>query len=57
MLGWTPSIPVADGLARTYDWIEKQIDNARKNGSKEDYSKSKIVQQDEGLLDDFQFEV
>lgn len=25
MLGWEPSIPLADGLARTYAWIDAQV--------------------------------
>ena len=57
VLDWAPSIEVAEGLKRTYDWIEKQVANARKNGSKEDFSKSKIVQQDERELDTFSFDV
>lgn len=28
-LGWSPSIPLEDGLARTYAWIEKQVAEAR----------------------------
>jgi len=27
-LGWAPSQPLADGLARTYEWIQSQV-NAR----------------------------
>jgi nucleoside-diphosphate-sugar epimerase len=29
-LGWAPSLPLRDGLARTYAWIETQVQAAAK---------------------------
>ncbi len=24
-LGWSPQVPLVEGLARTYEWIEEQV--------------------------------
>ena len=33
ILGWEPSTPLRDGMAKTYAWIEEQY-NLRKAGKK-----------------------
>lgn len=43
VLGWVPSISLKDGLKRTYDWIESQIEDEKKAGIEADYSSSKVV--------------
>jgi nucleoside-diphosphate-sugar epimerase len=32
-LGWAPSQPLREGLEKTYEWIVRQVDNARRDGS------------------------
>jgi GDP-D-mannose 3',5'-epimerase len=51
VLGWAPSISLADGLKLTYDWIKGEIETDIKNGLKEDYLNSKIVQQDASAME------
>lgn len=45
VLGWAPSMKLADGLKLTYDWIKKEIETERATGKVTDYSTSKIVTQ------------
>ncbi len=33
-LGWQPSTPVREGLARTYDWVERQVARKLRAGAK-----------------------
>lgn len=50
-LGWEPTTKIEDGLRKTYNWIKEQIENEKKEGKSEDYSKSVIVQQvDDSLM-------
>jgi len=51
VLGWAPSITLADGLKRTYDWIKNEIDMERAKGVVNDYSGSKIVVQDASAME------
>lgn len=46
ILGWAPSIKLADGLKLTYEWIKAEIEKERVTGVTNDYSGSKIVTQD-----------
>lgn len=46
ILGWAPSIKLAEGLKLTYDWIKAEIEKERVAGTTNDYSGSKIVTQD-----------
>ncbi|HVB83073.1 MAG TPA: NAD-dependent epimerase/dehydratase family protein [Candidatus Binataceae bacterium] len=32
VLGWCPEVSLEVGLARTYEWIEKEVNNSRKTG-------------------------
>lgn len=57
VLGWAPNTPLKVGLKKTYDWIKTQIEEARKNGSQEDFKKSTIVKQDESILDGLALEL
>eukprot|EP01121_Diplochlamys_sp_Union-15-3_P016993 TRINITY_DN58_c0_g1_i1.p1 TRINITY_DN58_c0_g1~~TRINITY_DN58_c0_g1_i1.p1 ORF type:complete len:346 (-),score=65.31 TRINITY_DN58_c0_g1_i1:56-1093(-) len=44
VLGWAPSITLADGLKRTFNWIKTQIDEEAKKGvDVSQYSQSTIV--------------
>ena len=44
MLGWEPSIKLADGLARTYAWIKAELDKeAAAGGDLSVYKSSTIV--------------
>lgn len=45
VLGWAPSISLAVGLRKTYDWISEEIKKERSSGQNTDYSTSKIVTQ------------
>lgn len=45
VLGWAPSITLADGLKKTYEWIKVEIEKERTAGTTNDYSGSKIVTQ------------
>ena len=50
-LQWEPSIKIADGLKKTIDWIEGEIEKEQKAGNTADFSKSEIVQQvDDSLM-------
>jgi GDP-D-mannose 3',5'-epimerase len=40
VLGWSPSIPLSEGLKKTCDWIKSQLDQEK---NLEQYSTSKIV--------------
>ena len=51
VLGWAPSISLKDGLAKTFVWIKKQVDDARAGGKGEDYSHSTVVKQTTESLD------
>lgn len=51
VLGWCPQTPLKVGLRKTYDWIAKQIQKARDEGSNEDFLVSKVVKQDASVLD------
>jgi GDP-D-mannose 3',5'-epimerase len=46
VLGWSPTMKLADGLRLTYDWIAKQIAAERAAGINNEYGSSKIVVQD-----------
>jgi GDP-D-mannose 3',5'-epimerase len=44
VLGWEPSIKLADGLARTYKWIQGEIQKElAAGGTLDPYKTSKIV--------------
>lgn len=52
VLGWAPSIKLADGLERTYRWIQSQIEVDQKAGiDTSTYVKSVIVKQTTETLD------
>jgi len=51
VLGWAPSISLAEGLRTTYYWIKQQIEEEHKKGVFNDYSSSKVVQQSTESLD------
>lgn len=57
VLNWTPNTSLKNGMKKTYDWIKLQIEDAIKNGSKEDFKKSTIVKQDESILDGMALEI
>jgi len=59
VLGWTPQIKLADGLNRTYKWISAQCEIVKKSkdGDKVDLQHSKIVEQNEEELNDFNFDI
>jgi len=57
VLGWAPNTPLKIGIKKTYDWIKLQIEQAQKNGSKDDYRISTIVKQDESVLNGLALEV
>jgi len=45
VLGWAPSISLAVGLRKTYDWIKVQIEKEKSGGvHTETYAQSKVVQ-------------
>jgi GDP-D-mannose 3',5'-epimerase len=46
VLGWSPTMKLADGLRLTYDWIAGQIAKERAAGIVNEYGSSKIVVQD-----------
>merc|ERR1719261_895662 len=47
-LGWHPSIPINEGLKKTYFWIKEQIEN--EGGDSAVYAQSKIVEQVDDTL-------
>jgi len=51
-LGWEPTIPIEEGLKKTYFWIKGEIEKQEKDGKNvADFSKSEIVQQvDDSLM-------
>jgi GDP-D-mannose 3',5'-epimerase len=50
-LQWEPTIKIKDGLRKTIDWIEGEIEKERKEGNTADFSKSEVVQQvDDSLM-------
>lgn len=51
-LGWEPTIPIEEGLKKTYFWIKGEIETQKKDGKDvSDFSKSEIVQQvDDSLM-------
>ena len=50
-LGWEPKIAIAEGLKKTYFWIQSQIKKEEENGKeKKDYSVSEVVVQTEDSL-------
>lgn len=51
-LGWEPTIPIEEGLKKTYFWIKGEIEAQEKDGKNvADFSKSEIVQQvDDSLM-------
>jgi len=51
VLGWAPSITLADGLKMTYDWIKGEIVREQSEGLAQDYLNSKIVAQDTASMD------
>jgi len=51
VLGWAPSIKLADGLHKTYNWIKEQIKNERSKGNTTDFTKSTVVKQTTESLD------
>merc|ERR550539_670862 len=53
VLGWAPSIKLADGLNRTYCWIKEQIEIKQKEGDTTNFTTSEIVQQTTDTLDNF----
>lgn len=45
LLDWAPSISLKDGLAKTYEWINKQVELEKKNGGEiSKYASSQVVQ-------------
>jgi len=50
LLGWAPSITLADGLKRTYDWIKAEILEERAQGRHLNYAQSRVVVQDADAL-------
>jgi nucleoside-diphosphate-sugar epimerase len=32
-LGWAPSQPLREGLKKTYEWIERQVDSAKRDST------------------------
>eukprot|EP00924_Labyrinthula_sp_SR-Ha-C_P002994 maker-scaffold_58-snap-gene-0.23-mRNA-1 protein AED:0.01 eAED:0.01 QI:426/1/1/1/1/1/2/197/348 len=44
-LGWAPSIKLKDGMTKTMAWIGTQIEEDKKAGNVQDYTKSEVVQQ------------
>lgn len=48
VLGWAPETKLADGLAKTYEWIHGQVEAARGNGMDVEavYGSSEVVVQD-----------
>jgi len=51
VLGWAPTITLADGLKRTYHWIKNEIEMERAAGVTNDYSGSKIVTQSASAME------
>mmetsp|Transcript_5955 Transcript_5955/g.20280 ORF Transcript_5955/g.20280 Transcript_5955/m.20280 type:complete len:359 (+) Transcript_5955:65-1141(+) len=46
VLGWAPSITLADGLHRTYNWIKGEIEREAAEGKAlDEYASSKVVEQ------------
>ena len=44
VLGWKPSISLAVGIEKTYNWIKKQVDAEEQNGINTSvYGESKIL--------------
>lgn len=43
VLGWAPSITLADGLNRLYFWIKTQIEEEKKAGIQGSYGSSIVV--------------
>lgn len=44
VLGWVPEIKLADGLKKTYDWIETQLEAEKADGKEStDYTSSTVV--------------
>jgi GDP-D-mannose 3',5'-epimerase len=54
VLGWAPGTKLRDGLQKTYVWIKAQIEEERKQGIMNDYTKSKVVTQSTESLDSAQ---
>jgi len=50
-LGWEPSIPIREGLRKTYFWIKEQIEGEKAAGKEGDYSTSNVVVQDVKVLE------
>lgn len=50
-LGWAPSITLEQGMKKLYFWVKETIAAEVAQGIVNDYSKSKIVKQDEEALD------
>jgi len=52
VLGWAPSITLADGLKRTYDWIKIQMEAEKAKGvDVSQYCRSQVVAQSTNSLD------
>jgi len=50
-LGWAPSVPIREGLQKTYIWIKEQVENEVKAGKDvSDFSTSEIVRQEDDSL-------
>lgn len=51
-LGWEPSIPIIDGLRKTYFWIKEEIEKEIREGQViNNYNKSEVVKQvDDSLM-------
>lgn len=43
VLGWAPEITLKDGLKRTFDWINSQIEEEKAAGITGEYTSSKVV--------------
>lgn len=50
-LGWAPTITLAVGMRKLYDWVNNEIKQEVASGMVNNYSKSTVVKQDESALE------
>lgn len=57
-LGWAPSISLEEGITKTYNWINAQLDVEREKGVdvEAEYGSSKVVSQDMASKDQSQID-